>query len=184
MKEKLKLSFKEQNNVLGSAVLVCFLQITLGCVLIANIQIESFTMPMNVITIGARFICSILMHLQVEGDVIQGQKMMKFAVNHPKQFDDPKIAWFVGFMQFITSLMSEICCLFYIATIHDTLEVIIKFMAIAKISKVSELYYDSIPSDNKLKTKKKSSKSNLQLDQDEDHDHDTDSEKENQAEEE
>jgi hypothetical protein len=53
---------------------------------------------MKVITIASRFICSILMHLQVEGDVIQGQKMMKFAVNHPKQFDDPKIAWLVGFM--------------------------------------------------------------------------------------
>jgi hypothetical protein len=37
MVEKLKLTLKEQNNVLGSAVLVCFLQITLGYVLITNI---------------------------------------------------------------------------------------------------------------------------------------------------
>jgi hypothetical protein len=77
--------------------------------------------------------------------------------------------------------MSEICCLFYIATIHDTLEVIIKFMAIAKISKVGELYFDSMPNDNKLKTKKKSTKSNTQHDNDQDHEHDSDSDRENQA---
>jgi hypothetical protein len=77
--------------------------------------------------------------------------MMKFAVNHPKQFDNPKIAWFIGCMQFMSSLMAEFICLMYIATISNTLEIIIKFMAIAKISRVGELYSDSMPSDNKLK---------------------------------
>jgi hypothetical protein len=96
-----------------------------------------------------------MMHLQVEGDVIQGQAIMKFAANHPLQFDDPKIAWCVGFMQFITSLMAEVCCLFYISTINNTLDVIIKFMAISKISKVGELYSNSMPNDNKLKFKAK-----------------------------
>ena len=62
-------------------------------------------------------------------------------------------------MQFITALLSEICCLYYIASINRTLDVIIKFMAISKISKVGELYSNSMPSENKIKTKSKKKKS-------------------------
>lgn len=35
----------------------------------------------DVVVLGSRFVCSILMHLQVEGDMRQGLRMMKYVTN-------------------------------------------------------------------------------------------------------
>jgi len=57
------------------------------------------------------------MHLNVEGDVRNGQKMMKYSTNHPNDFNMPKIAFTVGLMQFIGGLACEFACLFYLSTV-------------------------------------------------------------------
>jgi hypothetical protein len=57
-----------------------------------------FVTPNSSMTLIARFICSVMMHLQVESDVRQGQVMMKFATNHPDEFDHPGLAFLIGFM--------------------------------------------------------------------------------------
>lgn len=38
-------------------------------------------LPSNLAVLGARFICTILMHLQVEGDIGQGIRMMRYVTN-------------------------------------------------------------------------------------------------------
>ena len=51
---------------------------------VANvIASDSFTisLPADVSVLGARFICTILMHLQVESDMRQGLRMMKYVTN-------------------------------------------------------------------------------------------------------
>lgn len=43
-------------------------------------------LPKNLAVLGARFVCTILMHLQVEGDLRQGLQMMKYVTNHASEF--------------------------------------------------------------------------------------------------
>ena len=64
------------HDAFQSAVFVFFIQATLIfilCLIIFN-GLEDFAiiLPPNLPVMGARFICSILMHLQVEGDMRQG----------------------------------------------------------------------------------------------------------------
>ena len=54
--------------------------------------------PNDLATMAARFICTILMHLQVESDVRQGLKMMKYALNHTNDFSGPFNAFLIGWL--------------------------------------------------------------------------------------
>ena len=76
---------------------------------------------------------------------------MKFSTNHPNKFKYPSIAFSVGFMQFIGGLACEFACIFFLSTQKETIDVIIKFVALAKIAQIDKFYWGAIPGDNKLK---------------------------------
>jgi hypothetical protein len=96
---------------------------------------------------GARFVCSILMHLQVEGDVRQGLRMMKYVTNHPFDFSNPASAFFVAVMQILGGLFAEIACILYLSSIDTAIDIIIKFVALASIAKVDDFYASALPAD-------------------------------------
>ena len=54
--------------------------------------------PRDLATMAARFICTILMHLQVESDIRQGLRMMKYSLNHSNDFSGPFNAFLIGFL--------------------------------------------------------------------------------------
>jgi len=110
-------------------------------------------MPINVYSLGARFVCSILMHLQVEADLRQGIFMMKYVSNHAKDFNNPWIAFFIGFMQSMGGLAAEFLCIIYLTSITSTMDTVIKFMALASIAKVDDMYAGALASDYCLKKK-------------------------------
>lgn len=65
---------------------------------------------------GARFICTILMHLQVEADMRQGLRMMKYVTNHPFDFSNPGAAFCVAFMQSMGGLFAEVACILFLGS--------------------------------------------------------------------
>ena len=103
------------------------------------------TLPANVTVMGARFICSILMHLQVERDMRQGMRMMKYVVNQPFDFSNPRYAFLVALMQTIAGLGAEILCVIWLCSINTAIDVIIKFVALAKIANVDDFYAAALP---------------------------------------
>jgi len=54
-----------------------------------------------------RFICSMMMHLQVEKDIRNGLGMMKYAVNHHKRFTNVYPAFFVAAIHTLASFLIE-----------------------------------------------------------------------------
>jgi hypothetical protein len=86
-----------------------------------------------------------MMHLQVQGDVEQGQSLMKYATNHPKNFKKPVVAFMIGLMQFIGGIACEIACLIYLSNIESPMETIIRFIAMAKIADIDNLYAAAKP---------------------------------------
>ena len=114
---------------------------------------KGLLIPDSGIIFGTRFICVLLMHLQVEGDVRNGLFMMKYATNHPKEFFMPKVSWFLGFMQFCGALFCEFACVLFLSSIRDlvVINTVIKFVALGSIAKIDDFYAAALPEENKVK---------------------------------
>ena len=112
----------------------------------------SIVLPEDITVLGARFVCTILMHLQVEGDLRQGLKMMKYVTNQPFDFSNPQAAFFVALMQIVGGIFAELACIIYLSSLAAAIDVIIKFVALASIAKVDDFYASALPADgNKIK---------------------------------
>lgn len=95
------------------------------------------------------------MHLIVEFDVRQGINIMKFTCNHWNSFRNPKWAFSIGFMQMFGGIATEVCSMIFLSSITDTITTVIKFIALANISKVDDFYASALASDMPLKAKVK-----------------------------
>jgi len=111
--------------------------------------------PSSLFTLAARFVCSILMHLQVESDIRQGLRMMKFSSNHDSQFSAPGSAFMIGFLQALAGVLCEVSCLLYLASIDTPVDVIIRFIAMGSIAKVDDFFAGGLPDENRIKGKSK-----------------------------
>lgn len=152
---QLDLNEEEIMSAFQSSVTVFFIQITLIGILamIVVTHDNGFTieLPETLVVLGARFICSILMHLQVEGDMRQGLQMMKYVTNHPKEFTNSFYAFFVPLMQCLGGLASEIFCIIFLCSLQNPINIIIRFVAFASIGKVDNFYASALSNENKLK---------------------------------
>lgn len=64
----------------------------------------------------ARFICGIVMHVSLQGDLMMGMKMMKYSVNHTWKFTSWQQAFLAGLLQTVTVVLVELVNL--IAILH------------------------------------------------------------------
>jgi len=102
-------------------------------------------LPKDVEVLIVRLICSILMHLNVKGEIQRSLRMMKFVVNHENDFRNPSTAFFIGIMQFIGGLGTEVLCIVYLSHLHDTIEIIVRFIALGAIFGINGFYARSLP---------------------------------------
>jgi len=65
------------------------------------------TLTENVGIICARFICTVILHLSQQDEVMQGLELMKYALNHRYSFLDYKKAFLMGFLQSFLTLGVE-----------------------------------------------------------------------------
>ena len=113
---------------------------------------EDFTIivPTTVVTMGSRFIATILMHLTVEGDIRQGLVMMKYVSNHPFEFISPTSAFLVALMQFVGGLMAELACILYLGKFDSPFLILIQFIALASIARVDDIVFGSLSANLKI----------------------------------
>lgn len=78
---------------------------------------------------------------------------MKFASNHPDEFNLPKIAWTIGFLQFIGGISAEVISIIFMSSssLAKPIDVIIKFIALASIALIDNFYANALPNENKVK---------------------------------
>ena len=153
---ELDLDIDEVHSAFHAAMFVFGFQLAMITFIGIIIYGETFVivLPPSVSVMGARFICTILMHLQVESDIRQGLRMMKFVTNQPFDFSNPVSAFFVSLMQIAGGLSAEIACILFLGSIDKAIDVIIKFVALASIANVDNIYASALPADgNKIKKK-------------------------------
>jgi hypothetical protein len=105
----------------------------------------------------ARFVASVMMHINVEQDVKQGIAMMKYAVNHYRQFDNPIAPFATGFLSALIALIIEFNVMIILSALPDLLGIIVRYVSLASIARVPAIYFGSLADmqlTDKLKDKK------------------------------
>lgn len=110
----------------------------------------SVSLPMNISVLGIRFICSILMHLEVEDDIRQGLRMMKYLINHNNDFANPFYAFIVAFLQAMTGIAAEVFCILFLCSLQDAINIIWRYVAYGFISRIDNIYAESLDTDHKM----------------------------------
>ena len=137
-----------------AAISVFFLQMILIGILALIVMTGkdgfSIKLPTNIYVLVARFVCSILMHLQVESDMRQGLQMMKYVTNHREDFSNPNYAFFVALMQSLGGMGSEVFCIIFLCSLTDPITILIRFIAFASIGKIDNWYASALDPNHRL----------------------------------
>ena len=107
------------------------------------------------ILIVARFISSMMMHLQVEQDLQLALTLMKYSVNHHENFTSPYPAFLLAFLHFINNVSVEINVILIFTSIQDVVDTLIKYVSLAVASRVPAFYFQSLVANKMLKVNQK-----------------------------
>ena len=107
--------------------------------------------------IVARFIASMMMHINVEKDVKMGIVLMKYSVNHYKSFSNPYMPFAVGILSTIIAVVIEINVMVILSGLPDVLQVVVRYVSLASIAKIPGIYFNSL-TDSSFVTKCKDKK--------------------------
>ena len=92
----------------------------------------------------ARFVASMMMHINVEKDVRMGILMMKYSVNHYENFNNVVPAFLMGLNSTIISLIVEINVMIILSSMPNILSVVMKYVSLAAIANIPRFYYNSL----------------------------------------
>ena len=104
----------------------------------------AITVPMTLDMMIARFVASMMMHINVERDVRAGLMMMKFAVNHHDHFTNVYPAFTIAFFLTLLSLIIEVNVMIILTSMQDIFGIILKFVSLTCIATIPKSYYDSL----------------------------------------
>jgi hypothetical protein len=96
----------------------------------------------------ARFICGSILHLSLIDEVTNGLSYMKYALNHPYKFQSYSLAFQVGFMQFSSTLLTEITNLIVLCAVNDAVNIIFNFTAIAIVAEFDNFVFESMKNES------------------------------------
>lgn len=92
----------------------------------------------------ARFICGMVMHVSLQGDLMLGMRMMKYSVNHSWKFNSWHQAFLAGFLQTVTVIIVEIVNLIAILHQNEIVDLVMDFMALVIISHFGNYFYTAV----------------------------------------
>ena len=70
--------------------------------------------------------------------------MMKYALNHHKNFVNPFAAWFFGFMLFAIAWMVEINVMLVMQAMTSTMDIAMKYISLAAVVNIPRFYVTSL----------------------------------------
>ena len=95
--------------------------------------------------LGARFVSAIIMHIQVETDFKQGLKMMKYVINHRKDFMNPNGAIMICLMQITSAFFAMTYSMFWQLSKTNPVDALLVHVSFVIIAKVSNIFAASLP---------------------------------------
>ena len=92
----------------------------------------------------ARFLGSLMMHINVEKEIRAGLTMMKYSVNHHKSFTNVYPPFVIAWASVCINLVVEANVMIILSTIPDVMNVIMKYVSLAAIANIPKFYYSSL----------------------------------------
>ena len=114
-------------------------------------QKELFGLTVGIVLLFSRFICATILHLSLIDDVYNSLDNMKFALNHPYLFQDYTIAYTCAFLQFFTTVMTEMANVALILTAIDPINCTLNFIALAIIAEFDNFVYEALRNESMKK---------------------------------
>lgn len=105
----------------------------------------SITTP-NVEVFLCRFICSVLLHMELIEDVKQGLNMMHFLNTYPNKFRRTSIPFLIACMQTAGGFLAECTNLFMLSSRSTTQDCITFFVAFHVLTAIDNIYAESVSS--------------------------------------
>lgn len=98
-----------------------------------------------------RYVCGSVLHFTLIQEMNEGLSFMKFATNHPWKFRQWHRAFFVGFCQFMMTILVELINLILLQTNSTTMDIIMDFLALVIISDFDDYFAQTLYSDPMFK---------------------------------
>lgn len=108
------------------------------------------TYPEDIWVIATRFACAFMMHMNMKRIIRDGLNMMKYANNHCHEFSSPICAYMLGLMQLTGGVIAEFSTVFYMCSLTNPIDIIIRFMALSQIADVNCIIYRAVPHNNRI----------------------------------
>lgn len=148
-KEKLglSLSYQQQSYVAQNSIIIQLVQVIMlyCCFNFERMNWSSLITPSDSYDMMvARFMSSIMMHINVEQDVKNGIHMMKYVVNHHEDFHSPYMPFIFGFFSMVLSIFVEINVMIILTALPDVLGIIVRYIALSTIANVPRYYFASL----------------------------------------
>jgi hypothetical protein len=130
-------------------VVFCFLFQVILLLLILYEQIYYFGCKFFIyefmnLQLCARLICGTILHLCIVDDQYKAIDLMRYSLNHPYNFYNPYLAFFIPFLSFVSTAGVELVCVAVIITSFTPLGIVYNFIALQVISQFDEFVYFSI----------------------------------------
>ena len=90
--------------------------------------------PTSISIVTIRFVCGIVLHIYLQSELLQGFTNMKFALNHPWKFNNPKLAFLIGLGQAMVIFVIEGVHYLLLLGNDSELTIIVNFLVLAFIS--------------------------------------------------
>lgn len=136
---KYRLTADDQFNILWSALFCLAFQVFFihSLVYITGVP---FQLHNNTSIQLCLVFTTMLLHFTCIPATRSGVYMMKFVLAHPEKFTHPRIAFMLGFIQFITQVIAEAVNIMKSTTRTKPLDLISGYLGFATIIKVPEIY--------------------------------------------
>jgi len=80
------------------------------------------------------------MQMYLNHEVSEAMNMMKYAINHPWKFKYPTFAFFIGFCQAFSTVLTALVCYFVIVSSESVLDLAKDFTALMIISEIDNQF--------------------------------------------
>lgn len=98
------------------------------------------------ITFLSKFSCAVLIHINMQPKIEEAIQRFQYIRHHPHKFEKVLIALIICFMKIFVEFMVELINLALTALQKSAIEVVMNYVALASISELDEIYYNTIKS--------------------------------------
>jgi len=97
-----------------------------------------------------RFVCALMLHLQLQDELKQGLEIMKYTNNHPHKFSNWVVPFGLGFLQTSMVGLIELVNLVYICANRSIMNIVMNYVALAVVADFDDYIFEAIKRGNKI----------------------------------